>query len=69
MIQHPFRSIVLVLLLAWTACGWLQAGFAYVYDIVYLDTMGRTSGQAYRINNSNGCSARGTSRTRAMWTS
>ncbi len=53
MIQHPFRSIVLVLLLAWTACGWLQAGFAYVYDIVYLDTMGRTSGQAYRINNSN----------------
>ncbi len=39
--------------MAFGAFSWVQAGYAHAYDIVMLDTFGRTGGIAYRINNSN----------------
>ena len=43
----------IVLMIGCAATGWMHAGYAYVYDIIFLDTMGRAGGEAYRINNRN----------------
>jgi len=46
------RTVVFASLLL-GALVWLHADYACVYDIVLLDTFGRTSGLAYRVNNHN----------------
>jgi len=51
---RPGRMRVFILLILLTGLTWaVRGGYAFVYDIVFLDTFDRAGGRAYRINDAN----------------